>query len=113
MSELTDKRLDLIEEMRQKNPKDSFLNYAAALEYHKIGSVDKAVELLEYIIKNDPDYLGAYYKLGKLYEDNNKIKKAIAVYKSGKVIAKKQNDLKTIGELTEALMILDADEDDW
>ena len=46
-------------------------------------------------------------------KSKTKLKKAINVYKSGKVIAKKQNDMKTIGELTEALMILDADEDDW
>ena len=113
MSEITENRLELIEEMLQKNPSDSFLNYAAALEYNKLGADDKAVVLLEKIIKTDPDYLGAYYKLGKLYEEQNKTKKAINVYKSGKVVAKKQNDMKTIGELTEALMILDADEDDW
>ena len=51
MSEVTGNRLELIEEMLHKNPKDSFLNYAAALEYNKRGEDNKAVELLERIIK--------------------------------------------------------------
>lgn len=110
---MTDDRLSLINEMRDKNPDDSFLNYAAALEYEKTGNEEKAIELMEYIRKNDPDYLGVYYRLGKIYENSDKIELAIEVYKAGKNIAKQQNDQKTIGELTEALMLLDEDEDNW
>ena len=55
----------------------------------------------------------AQYQLGKLYEQSSDTEKAITVYRDGKVVAKKAKDRKTLGELTEALMILDADEEDW
>lgn len=105
-------RLALIEEMLDSNPKDSFLNYAAALEYKKVGEFTKAIGLLKHIISYDPEYLGAYYQLGKLLEDQNNYTEAIDFYKLGKTQAEQQNDSKALGELSEALMLLDADDDD-
>ena len=100
-------RLELIEEMLKKNDKDVFLNYAAALEYHKIGEIKKSIGLLEHILDIDKSYLAAYYQLGKLYEEPDRLKKAIDVYRRGRKIASEQKDEKALGELTESLMILD------
>ena len=110
---MSDTRLELIEDMLQKSPKDSFLNYAAALEHKKSGNLERAIELMEFLVKNDPDYLGVYYQLGKLYEELQQTKKAIQTYKAGKEVARKLNDQKTIGELTEALMFLDEDAENY
>tara|TARA_Y100000813_G_scaffold182315_1_gene151949 strand:- start:193 stop:525 length:333 start_codon:yes stop_codon:yes gene_type:complete len=110
---MEENRLELIEDMLKKSPKDSFLNYAAALEYRKNGDDEKALHLMEKLLDRDPEYLGAYYQLGKLYEERNETEKAITTYRAGKEIAKKQNDQKTIGELTEALMFLDEDADNY
>jgi tetratricopeptide (TPR) repeat protein len=104
-------RLKMIETMLETNPRDSFLHYAAALEHQKNGELTQAVKILKSIIKNDPDYLASYYQLGKILEDRNKVDEAIEVYKAGKDIARKQNDSKTLGELSEALMLLDVYED--
>ena len=106
-------RLELIEEMRKKNPEDSFLAYAAALEYQKRGEKERAVSIIETLLNRDPEYLGAYYQLGKLYEEKGEIDKAKQTYKSGKLKAREKQDPKTIGELTEALMLLDEDADNW
>jgi len=108
-------RIKLIEEMLETNPEDSFLNYAAALEYYKAGDAKRSIEVIEALLERDPDYLGAYYKLGKIYEELNDTETAISTYKKGKKIAIERKDLKTHGELTEALMILGADEGetDW
>lgn len=97
--------------MLETNPDDSFLIYAAALEYHKAGDEHRAVQVIEDLISKDPKYLGAYYKLGKIYEDLNQEEKAISTYKKGRKIATELNDAKTNGEMTEALMLLGADED--
>lgn len=102
-------RIKLIEEMLGKNPEDTFLNYAAALEYRKYGQTDKAKKLFEKIKTNDPKYLPVYYQLGKLYEEGNNTKKAVEIYKKGIAVAKEQEDNKTMGELSEALLILDED----
>jgi tetratricopeptide (TPR) repeat protein len=104
-------RLKMIEIMLETNPSDSFLHYAAALEHQKNGELPQAIKILKSIIKNDPDYLASYYQLGKILEDKGKVSDAIEVYQAGKDIARKQKDVKTLGELSEALMLLDVYED--
>ncbi len=110
---MSKRRLDLILDMLEKDSNDTFLIYAAALEYQKEGNQKKAVGHLENLTVRFPDYLAAYYTLGKIYENTGEFDKAITTYKKGKEVAKKQKDEKTIGELTEALMLLDEEEDNW
>ncbi len=97
--------------MLQTNPNDSFLKYAAALEYEKEGDAQKAIATIRDLLKHDANYLGAYYKLGKLLEAQDQTDQAIEVYRSGLTIAKSKSDMKTEGELSEALMLLGADDD--
>ena len=103
-------RLKLIKEMLKTNPEDSFLKYAAALEYEKLGKAKEAIALIEDLLSKDKEYLGAYYKLGKLYESEGKVKEANKIYRQGLEVSKKSTDLKTEGELSEALMLLGADD---
>ena len=110
---MSDRRLEMVLEMLKNDPNDVFLIYAAALEYKKAGNTDNALQLLEKIVDKFPGYLGAYYTLGKMYEERGEFERAIEVYKIGKKVAKEQNDEKTIGELTEALMLLDDEEENW
>jgi len=58
-------------------------------------------------LKRDPNYLGAYYQLGKLYEQQNLVEQAIAAYREGIDIAKAQGDRKAQGEMNEALWMLE------
>lgn len=97
----------MIEEMLETNPDDSFLRYAAALEYRKAGESQRALETLKNLIAHDPDYLGSYYQLGKLLEDSGDADEAMKVYRSGLTIAQKTQDVKTLGELHEAIMLLE------
>jgi tetratricopeptide (TPR) repeat protein len=108
---MSNDRIVLIKQMLDKNPEDSFLRYAVALEFKKNGDVEKSINYLEELIKKDPNYLASYYQLGKIFEEEGQAHKAIVFYRQGKLIAAKVNDRKTLGELDEALMILDADEE--
>lgn len=101
-------RMEMITEMLVKNPDDTFLNYAAALEHKKAKKPKNAIRIFKKIVSQDPDYLATYYQLGKLLEEVGKTDEAIEVYKAGRQLAKKTNDVKATGELSEALMILDA-----
>ena len=100
-------RLQQIQDMLKNEPNDSFLNYALALELAKENNIPKAIEIIEEILKRDPDYLGAYYQLGKYYELLQQSDKAIATYQKGIEIAKQQKNSKTLGELNEALLMLE------
>jgi cytochrome c-type biogenesis protein CcmH/NrfG len=73
--------------------------------------MEKAIAKLEGLAKKDPNYLATYYQLGKIFEEQGLAHKAITYYRQGKLLAAKVNDKKTLGELSEALMILDADEE--
>lgn len=104
-------RIKLIEDMLSSNSKDPFLNYAAALEYSKLGDITKSIKLLKGIVKNNPEYLGAYYQLGKHLESQDELNEAIVIYRKGCKVASEQKNQKTLGELTEALMLVDDDFD--
>jgi tetratricopeptide (TPR) repeat protein len=77
------------------------------LEYSKLENSLKAIELMESILERDPEYLGAYYTLGRLYEKTGKAKEAILTYQKGMQIAKNQKNQKALGELNEALELLE------
>lgn len=103
-------RLALIEEMLVDDPHDPFLNYAAALEHHKAGDLNIAIELLESLVENQPDYVGTYYQLGKLHEETENLEQARVAYEKGIKQALLQADHKILGELRQALMALDDDD---
>ena len=88
------------------NPEDTFSKFALALELLKQDDVLKAQIIFESILKQDPEYLGVYYHLGKLYESTGKADKAESMYKKGIHISEKQQNTRTLSELREALINL-------
>ena len=93
--------------MLREEPNDSFLNYAMALELEKKGEFKKAISLIEELLSRDENYLGAYYQLGKYYEEDKNISGAKTIYQKGITIAQKQKNRKAEGELKEALLQLE------
>jgi Tfp pilus assembly protein PilF len=82
-----------------KNPADSFLQHALALEYMKLDRDDEARNLFEDILSREPGYVGSYYHLGKLLEKNNDTEAAISWYEKGMEVAKKAGEMQAYGEL--------------
>jgi uncharacterized protein HemY len=50
-----------------------------------------------------PNYLPVYYQLGQLLAENGEIQRAKTIFEAGMLIARTTKDLKTMGELQEAL----------
>jgi tetratricopeptide (TPR) repeat protein len=100
-------RIDALKEMLRKEPHDAFLNYALAIELEKENKVPEAIVIIEQVLQRDEQYLGGYYKLGKLHEAAGEKEKAIAVYQKGIAIARQQRNNKTLNELNEALQQLE------
>ncbi len=90
-------------------PNDSFVLFALAKEYEKLGQPAQALEYYLKLQQTNPDYLGLYYHLGKLYEILNQTDKAIATYQDGMVRAKAAGDLHTLSELAGAKLNLTDD----
>jgi tetratricopeptide (TPR) repeat protein len=104
---MTNQRLEKLLEMEKQKPDDAFLKFAIAQEYVGMKDDATALKYFDLIIERFPQYLAAYYQLGKLYERMDQSSVAANVYKNGIVVAKAVNDLKTTGELNEALMLLE------
>lgn len=99
-------RLEKLKEMEMAKPDDAFIKFAIAQEYVGKHKYDKALAYFELLLETDPGYVPLYYQFGKLYELLDDFNAATDIYKKGIIIAKVANDLKTAGELNEALMLL-------
>ena len=105
-------RLTILNEYLAQDPNDDFVLYAIALEYQRLNKLDEAITQLELLKHKNEIYLPLYYTLGKIYEEAQQIDKAIIAYRAGKTIAIAQKNKKILGELNEALLILDALDDE-
>jgi tetratricopeptide (TPR) repeat protein len=96
-----------IQNMLATQADDPFLHYALALENQKEGLIAEAIQIMEKLQVNFPDYQATYYQLGKLYESLGENEKAVDAFLDGRRLAKKNGDIKAAGELSEALMMHD------
>ncbi|HBB58254.1 MAG: hypothetical protein EBT80_00975 [Chitinophagales bacterium] len=95
-------RIDKLMAFLKDSPTDSFLQHALALEYQKIGDVQKARDLFEKLLHENPQYVGSYYHLAKLLESSGEEAAALVVYEKGMEQARLQNDQHALGELRSA-----------
>ena len=104
-------RINQLKTFLKDNPKDSFLLYALAKEYQGSGQFDEALHQFQVLLEEDPNYVGAYYHLGKLYESMEQPSKAFFTYKKGMEVADLVNDQHAKSELAGAKLNLGDDED--
>jgi Tfp pilus assembly protein PilF len=95
-------RLEQLLEFYEEDPNDNFVRFALAQEYLKRDNTERALNLFEELVDTDPDYVGTYYHLGKLYERLGRTENAIETYDDGITVARKQQDTKNLSELQDA-----------
>ncbi len=100
-------RLEQLLNFHQQSPGDSFIRFALAKEYEKLGQYDLALDHYLELTESDPGYVGTYYHLGKLYEHFGKPDDALDVYTKGMAFAREANDQLALRELAAARMNLD------
>jgi len=104
-------RIENLKKYLSEDPKDSFLRYALAMELYKNKEISESRKIFKDLILEYPEYLASYYQYGKLLEENQQSDEAIKIYGEGIKIAEKQNNIRTVKELKEALYsLLDIDE---
>lgn len=99
-------RLKQLQTFLEGSPDDSFILFAIAKEYEKLKEMDKALEQYLLLKSKDPEYVGLYYHLGKLYEMKEEFDEAVATYQQGMDVAKKQGDKHALSELAGAKLNL-------
>jgi tetratricopeptide (TPR) repeat protein len=93
--------------MYRNDPKDSFVIYALAKEYESCGDLEESLNQFLLLKNQDPDYVGMYYHLGKLYEKLEKPEEAMKTYETGIQISKKLKDFHALSELNNAKVNLE------
>ncbi len=109
----TNNRLEKLFQYLETNPNDSFARFCIAQEYVKEGRIDEAKSYYQELKKQDPDYIGTYYHLGKLFEDEGDDDQAAQVYQEGITMAKKNEDQHALNELKQAMELLTGGEDEF
>jgi tetratricopeptide (TPR) repeat protein len=100
-------RKDMILHMLEKEPNDVFLNYALAMEQIASSDFKEADMQLKKVLSINPHYLPCFYQLGQINEKLNNYETALNYYKQGITIATSQNNIKALGELNEAIWLLE------
>ncbi len=100
-------RLQTLQELLAESPDDSFLIFAIAKEYEKRLEGDHALDQYLQLRKKDPNYVGLYYHLGKLYERREDWTMALQTYREGMEVARRVGDPHALSELAGAKMNLE------
>jgi len=95
-------RLKQLLEFLSAKPDDSFLLFAIAKEYEQNNDLSKALNYYKQLQNKDPEYLGLYFHLAKLYEIIQEDRLALAVYEQGIALAKEKGDFHALSELNNA-----------
>lgn len=95
-------RIQKLMEFLEKNPQDSFLKHALGLEYKKIQQTDKALEIWQVLLNDDPNYVGTYYHIAHLLLELGRTKEAIQYFEKGMEIAHQLKDRHAYAELKAA-----------
>lgn len=104
---MNESRVKKLKEFLEADPADSFSRFALALEHLKADDTDTARNHFEHILKHDPEYVGVYYHLGKLYQLTGQPRKALKTFTTGIAAARKANDLHAASELEQAVSELE------
>lgn len=104
-------RLEKLLDFLKTNPEDTFILFALAKEYEKMGKDTEALIYYDKLLETDEQYVGAYYHLGKLKERAGEVEAAFATYKKGMLVAQRAGDQHAYSELAGAKLNLGDDED--
>jgi len=104
-------RLQLLQQILEKSPNDSFTLFAIAKEYEGAGDVDQALAGYLRLRDTDPGYVGLYYHLGKLFEKINRPDEALQTYRTGMDVARKAGDMHAYSELNGARLEIDEEDE--
>lgn len=100
-------KLDRLLRLNEERPRDAFTLFAIAKEYEKIDDIENSLSYYRQIIDADPDYIGVYFHLGKLLEQDQQDIAALDVYRKGIQVGENLKDFHAIAELKNAFLNLE------
>jgi len=96
-------RLDVLRQLVERNPKDSFALYGLAMEHAQREEYDQALEHFRKLCEVNPNYSYAYFHGGRVLTKLGRIEEARQWYERGIEVTTRSGDLHAKGELKAAL----------
>lgn len=96
-------RRDKIEQMLEREPDDTFLNFSLAMELVKEGAADLALTRFDRVLELDPAYTAAHYHKGNTLIGLERIDDARAVLEAGVAATQQSGDDHAHREMVELL----------
>jgi Tfp pilus assembly protein PilF len=99
-------RIEMLKQMVDQDPKNTFARYGLAMEYAKAEQYDQAVAEFRTLLEHDENYAAAYYHGGQAFEKLGDLDGARALYEKGIEITTRKGDGHTRAEIEAALSLL-------
>jgi Tfp pilus assembly protein PilF len=96
-------RLDILKQMLEQDPGNTFARYGLAMEYAKSQDFAAAVAEFRGLLAQDESYAAAYYHGGQALEKLGEVEQARDLYKKGIEVTTRKGDAHTGAELQAAL----------
>jgi tetratricopeptide (TPR) repeat protein len=99
-------RLEILKQIVETNPSDSFSRYGLAMEYRNAGDFESAMREFRALEAANPDYVATYFHAGQTLEKLGDIVGAREMYEKGIRVALRRGDQHASSELQGALEML-------
>ena len=96
-------RHEILTQMIEKNPSDSFARYGLAMEYVRQEEYGKAINHFRKLWEMHPDYAAAYFQAAQVLAKTGEREEARRVLTKGIEVASRSGDLHTKSEMEAAL----------
>ena len=100
-------RMQKLQALLERDPNDTFLLYAIALEHKKSNDHAAAIQWFNRVVAKDPGYSVAYHQAGLTHEAAGDIAAAKTAYHSGIAAAEKKGDHHAADEMRGALSMIE------
>jgi predicted Zn-dependent protease len=92
-------RIDMLNEILTQNPDDAFARYGLAMEFSKIGDVEKALQEFDKLLSAHPDYTAAYFMAAQTLAKSNRVDEAKKMLSDGIVSAARTGNTHAQSEM--------------
>ena len=96
-------RIALLTEILSGDPNDAFARYGLAMEYSKLGDVDRAMEEFGKLLSLHPDYTAGYFMAAQTLASANCIDEAKKMLVDGIASARRTGNAHAQSEMTAML----------
>lgn len=106
MSAMATNRIEMLKQMVEQNPGNTFARYGLAMEYANSGNPQQAVAEFRSLLEQDNTYTAAYFHGGRALEKLGRLDEARSLYEKGIEAATRKGDAHTRAEIEAALDML-------